>query len=172
MKTWQKGTAFHIAVFLLVIVGGCYTTLRSPSRLTDSIVNETRYEQSEWDFGRGWYYHSRAVGSNYFYYHSMPWWYNRNRNYGIDTTSAVDKQSELDDGKIARRNFDNVFPSDGAINIQPNTPPDSATAVVPATPLPDSAIKYPVSKTEDKKKETEGNKRNSISDKINHRGRR
>ncbi len=171
MKTWQKGTALHIAVFLLTFGGGCYTTLRSPSHLTDSVVNETQYEQSEWDFGRGWYYHSHAVGSNYFYYHSMPWWYNRNRNAVIGPVIDLRDTSLAQDGKINRRNFDNPVIENTVLPLMPYIPVDSTSTVKHQETPTDSTVVIPPNKTQENNNNSTQEKKNN-TDKVNHRGRR
>lgn len=171
MNTWRKGTALHIAVFLLIFGSGCYTTFRSTAHLTGSVVDETQYEQSEWDFGRGWYYHSHAVGSNYFYYHSMPWWHNRYRNYTIDTVSAGNGQPQDNNGKVTRRNFDNPVIENTVLPLLPYISVDSINTVKHQdTPTDSTVVIPPNNKQENNNNSTQEKKNNS--DKVNHRGRR
>jgi hypothetical protein len=172
MKTWQKGTALHIAVFLLLFIGGCYTTLRSPSHLNDTTISDAQYERAEWDFGRGWYYQTYGAGSNYFYYHSMPWWYNRHQNYQIDTESAANDSNRTGDGKITRRNDDAPYQGNAALPLQPIIPRDSLNTTNPPQTPPDSTIKLPTNMTDDKNKDIYKNGQNNNSDKVIHRGRR
>lgn len=171
MKTWQKGTALHIAVFLLIFVGGCYTTLRSPAHLAETDVSETQYEQAEWDFGRGWYYQSYGIGSDYFYYHSMPWWYNRHRNNIIGPISTPDDSNNGDSGKITRRDFDNPVIENTVLPLYPYIPADSSSAIkYQAAPI-DSAIAIPTNMTQDNNNNSSKEQINN-SDKVNKRGRR
>jgi hypothetical protein len=172
MKTWQKGTALHIAVFLLVFVTGCYTTLRSPAHLENYAVTESQYQQADWDFGCGWYYHEINVGTNYFYYHSMPWWHNVRPEPTTTTPSAdTPEQGQSGGGKIIRRDNDAPYQGNAALPLQPHISADSTAAIVPPV-VQDSTVKPIINQTTDTKNDTSNTNKDNSSGKVSHRGRR
>jgi hypothetical protein len=172
MKTWQKGTALHIAVFLLIFATGCYTTLRSPAHLENYTVTESQYQQADWDFGCGWYYHEINVGTNYFYYHSMPWWYNvRPESTAPDSPSSSGDQGQSGGGKIVRRDNDAPYQGGAALPLQPHIPADSTAAIVPPV-VQDSTVKPIINQTTDTKKDSSNTSKDNSTGKISHRGRR
>jgi hypothetical protein len=177
MKTWQEGTALHIAVFLLIFVTGCYTTLRSPAHLEYSAVTESQYQQADWDFGCGWYYNEINVGTNYFYYHSMPWWYNvRPEPAAPESPSNSGEQGQSGGGKIVRRDNDTPYQGNAALPLQPNISRDS-TAISSHQVVQDSAVTPPTNMTIDTKQDSSNtNRDNSSKDnssgKVSRRGRR
>jgi hypothetical protein len=172
MKIWQTRTALHIAVFLLIFGTGCYTTLRSPAHRENYTVTESQYQQADWDFGHGWYYREIAVGTNYFYYHSMPWWYNVRPEPTIITPSAGNPdQGQSGGGKIVRRDNDVPYQGNAALPLQPHIPADSTAAIIPPVAQDSAAIPI-INQIADTKKDSTNTIKDNSNGKIGHRVRR
>jgi len=173
MKILLIRTALHIAVFLLLIGTGCYTTLRAPTRMQNPSITENEYQRMDWDFGCGWYYHEISGGSDYFYYHSMPWWYNRRpdiQDSSLSSSLAPD-QSQSGGGKVIRHDFDVPFQGNAALPFTPSMPQDSSSTIQPSVPA-DSTIKPNINMTTDTNKDKPETGQDSSSEKVTRRGRR
>lgn len=116
---FRAKTAILIAVFLLLLMGGCYTKLKHPTPvLIPEEAEVIEADDQHWDFSYGWYWsdwYSHSINYGYYY---TPWWddcawCSRDDSYRQDSDISV-KPSE----KIVRRD-DGYTPKEGFHYLPP-----------------------------------------------------
>jgi hypothetical protein len=66
--------AILIAVFLLLVLSGCYTRIKSPAvKIVPDTPNDLTVQES-WDFGWGWYDQNWSDYNAYYGYYYVAWW--------------------------------------------------------------------------------------------------
>jgi hypothetical protein len=123
-----------LAVFLSMIVGGCYTKLKGPEPSTGETTYDNNYDNYPYPYGYyspyyfhdGWY-SPYFLGSPYYYgnFYS-PWWYDPFYYYGDGQNNG---NGRFPSGKdIRRRRGDNgsLPPVPGATYSPPSTPPPNS----------------------------------------------
>lgn len=106
-------TAILIAVFLLLLMGGCYTKLKHPTPVI--IPEETgviEVDDQHWDFSYGWYWSDWYSYSIHYGYYYTPWWDDCPWCLQDDLYSQDGEISIKPSEKIVRRD-DGYTPQDG-----------------------------------------------------------
>ena len=100
MKAILRKTAPLVAVFLLISLDGCYTTLRmANTEIETNRISDT----ADWHFGYGWYLGNPEYQDDYRYFYYTPWWDNCRWCGQSENDFTLIPSSEPPGGKIGRR---------------------------------------------------------------------